>query len=69
MKTITVDDEAYKKLLDAKQTLNARSYSEVIRKMFSADRINWVYKVAGKIKIDQKNLDKVGRGWKEWKIQ
>ena len=69
MKTISIEDDVYKKLLDAKHSLNVRSYSEVLRKVFSEDRVNWVFKFSGKIKLDETAISKVDSSWKKWNIQ
>lgn len=69
MKTITIDDEIYNKLLEAKKTLGVRSFSQVLRKILTEDRINWVYQLAGKIDIDEKEIAKLEKKWEEWHTQ
>ena len=69
MKTITIEDDIYGKLADAKRALNAKSFTQVLRKILSEDRISWVRNLAGKIDVDEKAIVKLEGKWKEWHIQ
>jgi predicted CopG family antitoxin len=69
MKTITIDDEIYRKLSIAKTEFNARSFSEVLKKILSEDRISWVSKLAGKMKFDKKKLVELNMAWEKWNTQ
>lgn len=69
MKTITIDDAIYGKLVQAKTTLGARSFSEVLHKLFSEDRVSWVYAMAGKVEINEVKITRLNRKWKEWHTQ
>ncbi len=69
MKTITIDDVVYGKLVQAKITLKARSFSVVLHKLLSDDRVSWVYRMAGKVNLDENKLLKMNGKWKEWHVQ
>ncbi|MBU0591697.1 hypothetical protein KKF81_05220 [Candidatus Micrarchaeota archaeon] len=69
MKTITIGDEVYKKLLDAKHTLGVRSFTEVLRKILSEDRVKWVYHLSGKIHIDESKIKSLKGDWKKWSTE
>lgn len=66
MKTITINDEIYAKLSEAKATLHARSFSEVLGKILSEDRLNWVERLAGKVNINEKKIKELDKKWDTW---
>ncbi|MEW6035245.1 MAG: antitoxin VapB family protein [Candidatus Micrarchaeota archaeon] len=69
MKTITIDDEIYRKLAEAKATLGVRSFSEALKKILSEDRVKWVYRLGGKVEIDEARVKRLQGGWKAWHIR
>jgi predicted CopG family antitoxin len=69
MKTITIDDEVYRKLSDAKAALGVRSFSETLRRLLSEDRVKWVRRLAGKVEIDEAKVKKLQGDWKAWHIK
>ena len=64
MKTITIEDDVYRKLSDAKAGLGLRSFSETLKKILSEDRLKWVHRLGGKVKIDETKVKKLERSWK-----
>ncbi|PIU10200.1 antitoxin, partial [Candidatus Micrarchaeota archaeon CG08_land_8_20_14_0_20_49_17] len=48
MKTITLSEDVYDKLAELKHEMSTRSFSELLRKILSKDRVEWVYRYAGK---------------------
>lgn len=69
MKTITIEDDVYARLSEAKQSLHARSFSQVLRQVFSEDRMSWVHKLAGKVQINKKEIALLEQKWKAWHTQ
>lgn len=69
MKTITIEDDVYRKLADAKAGLGTRSFSETLRRILSEDRVRWVSRLAGKIDLDEDKMKKLDGGWRAWHIK
>ena len=64
MKTITISEDVYEKLAELKKDMATRSFSELLRKILSKDRVEWVYRYAGKINLDTKKIN--GLEWDKW---
>ena len=64
MKTITLSEDVYDKLADLKRDMSSRSFSELLRKILSKDRVEWVYRYAGKINVDTKKIAEIE--WGKW---
>ncbi len=64
MKTITIGEDVYDKLAELKREMGTRSFSELLRKILSKDRVEWVYRYAGKINVDTKKIAEIE--WGKW---
>jgi len=64
MKTITLSEDVYDKLAELKHEMSTRSFSELLRKILSKDRVELVYRYAGKFKFNKKRM--AGIEWGKW---